>query len=66
MHEQVNIRVGRTRKTNKIKNKKLITFDTTMVLDLQDPMAQLQPQSFQDKVSIDTIYFENISILRIF
>jgi hypothetical protein len=39
MHEQVNIRVGRTRKTNKIKNKKLITFDTTMVLDLQDPIS---------------------------
>jgi len=24
-----------------------------MVLDLQDPMSQLQPQRFQDKVSID-------------
>jgi len=44
MHEQINIGVGRTRKTNKIKNKiKLITFDTTLVLDLQDPMSQLQP-----------------------
>ena len=52
MHEQENIRDGRKNK-NKNKNEKLITSDTTMVLNLQDPMSQLQPQRFQDKVSID-------------